>query len=144
MTALATGDTTPSTVDPRRRPARHRYAPAVAGYAFVAAVLLVAGTPVEALARWTGYALLAVLLPGTLVFRALRRRAYTLVEDLAMGAAVGLVLELAAWAVFAGLGVPGWLRLWPLAVLAPFAAVPRLRRHWRVRYATTVSTGWAW
>ncbi|MFG2059225.1 hypothetical protein ACGFI9_34930 [Micromonospora sp. NPDC048930] len=144
MTALATGDATPSTADPRRRPTLGRYAPAVAGYAVAAAVLLVAGTPVAALARWTGYALLAVLLPGTLVFRALRRRPYTLVEDLALGAAVGLVLELAAWAGFTALGVPGWLRLWPLAVLVPFAALPRLRRHWRVRYATTVPAGWAW
>ncbi|SBT45528.1 hypothetical protein [Micromonospora auratinigra] len=143
MTALAPGETTPSTVDPRR-PGPARWAPAVAGYALVAAVLLVAGTPVAALARWTGYALLAVLLPGTLVFRALRRRAYTLVEDLAMGAAVGLVLELAAWAVCTALGGPGWLRLWPLAVLVPFLAVPRLRRHWWVRYPTTAPTGWAW
>ncbi|MFR9774835.1 hypothetical protein ACL02O_02105 [Micromonospora sp. MS34] len=144
MTALATGDATPSTAGPRRRRAPHRYAPAVAGYAFAAAVLLTAGTPAAALARWTAYALLAVLLPGTLVFRALRRRAHTLVEDLALGAAVGLVLELAAWAVCTGLGVPGWLRFWPLAVLAPFAAVPRLRRHWRVRYAAAVPTNWAW
>ncbi|OKI77741.1 hypothetical protein [Micromonospora sp. CB01531] len=144
MTALASGGLAPSAVAPRRRPAALRHAPAVAGYAFVAAVLLVAGTPVAALARWTGYALLAVLLPGTLVFRALRRRPHTLIEDLALGAAVGLVLELAAWAAFTALGVPGWLRLWPLAVLLPFAAVPRLRRHWRVRYATVAPAGWAW
>ncbi|MCW3814126.1 hypothetical protein ONA91_06605 [Micromonospora sp. DR5-3] len=144
MTALASGDVAPSTVAPRHRPAVLRYAPAVAGYAFVAAVLLVAGTPVAAIARWTGYALLAVLLPGTLVFRALRRRPHTLVEDLALGAAVGLVLELAAWAACTALGVPGWLRLWPIAVLVPFAAVPRLRRHWRVRYDTAAPAGWAW
>ncbi|MGR6321386.1 hypothetical protein Q2K19_18820 [Micromonospora soli] len=143
MTALATGGAAPPTVGPRR-PALRRYAPALAGYAVVATVLLVADTPVAALARWTGYAVLAVLLPGTLVFRALRRRPHTLVEDLAMGAAVGLVLELAAWAACTALGVPGWLRLWPLAVLVPFAAVPRLRRHWRVRYPAVAPTGWAW
>ncbi|MFI7427402.1 hypothetical protein ACIBPB_10485 [Micromonospora sp. NPDC049836] len=144
MTALATGGPAPAAVAPGRRSRLRRYAPAAAGYLAVAAILLVAGTPVGALARWTAYALLAVLLPGTLVFRALRRRAYTLVEDLALGAAVGLVLELAAWAVCTGLGVPGWLRLWPLAVVVPFVAVRRLRRHWRVRYATTVPAGWAW
>ncbi|PWR09416.1 hypothetical protein DKT69_30965 [Micromonospora sicca] len=144
MTTLATGDATPSTVGPRRHPAAVRFAPALAGYAFVAVVLLSAGTPALDIARWTAYALLAVLLPGTLVFRALRRRPHTLVEDLAMGAAVGLVLELAAWAAFTAVGAPGWLRLWPLAVLAPFAAVPRLRRHWRVRYDTVAPAGWAW
>ncbi|MET8910467.1 DUF2298 domain-containing protein [Micromonospora sp. NPDC004551] len=143
MTAVATG-AAPAAVDPRRRPAALRFAPAVAGYAAVAAVLLAAGTPAGAIARWTAYAALAVLLPGTLVFRALRRRPHTLVEDLAMGAAVGLVLELVAWAAFTAAGLPGWLRLWPLAVVAPFAAVPRLRRHWRVRHHTVVPAGWAW
>ncbi|MGW4297581.1 hypothetical protein ACWEH1_31765 [Micromonospora chersina] len=103
-----------------------------------------AGVSAAAVARWTAYAALAVLLPGTLVFRALRRRPHTLVEDLAMGAAVGLVLELVAWAGFTALGLPGWLRLWPLAVVGPFAAVPRLRRHWRVRYPTVAPAGWAW
>ncbi|RZU77446.1 hypothetical protein EV384_6168 [Micromonospora kangleipakensis] len=144
MTTLATGDAAPPTLGPRRRQAAARFAPALAGYAFVAVVLLSAGTPAPDLARWTAYALLAVLLPGTLVYRALRRRPHTLVEDLAMGAAVGLVLELAAWAAFTAVGAPGWLRLWPLVVLAPFAAVPRLRRHWRVRYDTAAPAGWAW
>ncbi|SCG61396.1 hypothetical protein [Micromonospora inositola] len=143
MTTLATGDAAPSAVGPRRRRAAVRFAPALAGYAAVAAVLLTTGTPAPDLGRWTAYALLAVLLPGTLVFRALRRRPHTLVEDLAMGAAVGLVLELTAWAAFTAVGAPGWLRLWPLAVLAPFAAVPALRRHWRVRYDTVAPAGWA-
>ncbi|SCL70401.1 DUF2298 domain-containing protein [Micromonospora chersina] len=143
MTALAAG-AAPAAVDPRRRPAALRWAPAVAAYAAVVAVLLAADTPVAPIARWTAYAALAVLLPGTLVFRALRRRPHTVVEDLAMGAAVGLVLELVAWAGFTALGLPGWLRLWPLAVVGPFAAVPRLRRHWRVRYPTVAPAGWAW
>ncbi|MET7969083.1 DUF2298 domain-containing protein [Micromonospora sp. NPDC005305] len=143
MTAVATG-AAPAAVDPRRRPAALRFAPAVAGYAAVVATLVAAGTPAGAIARWTAYAALAVLLPGTLVFRALRRRPHTLVEDLAMGAAVGLVLELVAWAGFTAVGLPGWLRLWPLAVVVPFAAVPRLRRHWWVRHPTVVPAGWAW
>ncbi|MFG1847589.1 hypothetical protein [Micromonospora carbonacea] len=129
---------------PARRPAALRYAPAVAGYAVVAAALLATGTPVADLARWTGYALLAVLLPGTLVFRALRRRPHTLVEDVAFGAAVGLVLELAGWAALTAAGLPHLLWLWPLAVLVPFAVVPRLRRHWRATGNTPVPTGWAW
>jgi len=40
---------------------------------------------------------IGVVVPGTLVYRALRGPVHTLVEDIAMGAAVGLVLELAAW-----------------------------------------------
>ncbi|KXK62498.1 hypothetical protein AWW66_08070 [Micromonospora rosaria] len=144
MTALATGAAPGPTTAARPRPGPVRWAPALVGYAVVATALLATGTPPVALARWTGYALLAVLLPGTLVYRALRRRPHTLVEDLAMGAAFGLVLELAAWAVTVGLGAPGWLRLWPLAVVLPFAAVPGLRRHWRPTGYARVPAGWAW
>ncbi|WDZ84621.1 hypothetical protein [Micromonospora cathayae] len=142
MTALATA--APSGVAPTRRPVAVRFAPLAVGFAFVAVTLLATGTPAVDLARFTGYASLAVLLPGTLVYRALRSRPHTLVEDLAVGAAVGLVLELAGWAVFVGLGVPGWLWLWPLAVVGPFLVVPRLRRHWRVTGYTPVPAGWAW
>ncbi|MEH1011761.1 hypothetical protein V6U90_01355 [Micromonospora sp. CPCC 206060] len=128
----------------RPAPAARRFAPALAAYLFVAGTLLATGTPLADLLRYTGYVVVGVLLPGTLVYRALRRRPHTLVEDLAMGAAVGLVLELVAWAGFTALGVPRWLWLWPLAVAVPFAAVPALRRHWWVRGHTPVPTGWAW
>lgn len=146
MTALANGEPelSPPAAALHARRVAVRFAPAIAGYAFVAVILLATGTPAVDLARYTGYALLAVLLPGTLVYRSLRRTPHTLVEDLAVGAAVGLVLELAGWAVLTGLGVPGWLRFWPLAVLVPFAVLPRLRRHWRVRDHTPVPAGWAW
>ncbi|HEX2771902.1 MAG TPA: hypothetical protein VHN18_05660 [Micromonosporaceae bacterium] len=110
----------------------------------MSAAVLATGTPGEDLVRYAGYALLAVVLPGTLVFRALRRRPHTLVEDLAVGAAVGLVLELVAWAAFTAIGAERWLRLWPLLVVVPFALLPRLRRHWWVRGYAPVPTGWAW
>ncbi|HZN73996.1 MAG TPA: hypothetical protein VFC00_20195 [Micromonosporaceae bacterium] len=111
---------------------------------FVSVTLLVADTPVTDLARYTAYALLAVMLPGTLVYRALRRTPHTLVEDLAMGVAVGLVLELAGWAVFSAADRRGWLWIWPLAVAVPFAVVPALRRHWWVRGYRPVPLGWSW
>lgn len=121
-----------------------RFAPALVAYLFVAGILLATGTPLVDLVRYTGYVVLGVLLPGTLVFRALRRRPHTLVEELAMGAAVGLVLELAAWAGFTALGAEKWLWLWPLAVVLPFVGLPVLRRHWWVRGHTPVPIGWAW
>lgn len=121
-----------------------RFAPAAAAFLLVAGTLLATGTPALDIARYTAYALLAVVLPGTLVYRALRRRPHTLVEDLAIGAAVGLVLELAAWALFVAAGLEHWLWLWPTAVVVPFVAVPALRTHWRPTGYTRVPTGWAW
>ncbi|GAB3181851.1 hypothetical protein GCM10027259_34340 [Micromonospora palomenae] len=144
MTALAAVTAARAAAAPRRRPAPARFAPALSGYAFVAVTLLAAGTPAPDLLRYTLYAALAVALPGTLLWRTLRRRPHTLVEDVAMGSALGLVLELVAWAACTAAGLPGWLRLWPVAVLLPYAAVPRLRRHWRAGGTTPVPTGWAW
>ena len=126
------------------RPVLWRWLPAAAGLGYVLWTLLAADTAPADLVRYAGYAVLAVLLPGTLLWRALRRAPHTLVEDLSMGAAVGLVLEIAGWAVFSALDLRGWLWLWPLAVLLPFAVVPGLRRHWWVRGYRPVPIGWSW
>ncbi|WP_369183844.1 hypothetical protein [Streptomyces sp. Y1] len=121
-----------------------RFAPAAAAYLLLVALLLAADTRPGDIARYTFYAAWAVLLPGTLVFRSLRRRPYTLVEDLALGAATGLVLELAAWAVLMPLGLQKAAIAWPLLVVVPFLAVPGLRRHWRPRGYRRQSAGWSW
>ncbi|GAA4701005.1 hypothetical protein GCM10023263_43440 [Phytohabitans rumicis] len=110
----------------------------------VAFFLIVSGTPVLDVARYAAYAALAVMLPGTLVYRALRRTPRTLVEDLAMGAAVGLVLELAAWFGFVSVGAERWLWAWPALVVVAFVAVRPLRRHWVVRGYERVPVGWSW
>jgi hypothetical protein len=93
--------------------------------------------------RYCAYALWAVILPGTLVYRALRPDPRTLVEDIAMGAAVGLTLELIAWAVFSALDVRFLLPGWPLLVVAAFLTKP-LRRHWRPTGYQQVSIKWSW
>lgn len=121
-----------------------RWLPLVAAVGYFAIIQLRAGTSLDDLVKYALYVGYAVLLPGTLVYRALRRRPHTLVEDLTMGAAVGLALELPAWAACAALDVQGWLWLWPLAVVIPFLAVPGLRRHWLVRGYTPTPIGWSW
>ncbi|MFE6867778.1 hypothetical protein ACFVFS_14555 [Kitasatospora sp. NPDC057692] len=120
------------------------FLPAAAAYALLVALLSAADTPPGDIARYTGYLLWAVLLPGTLVFRALRRRPHTLLEDLALGAVVGLALELLAWAVLVGLGLQSAAAAWPLAVVVPFLAVPGLRRHWLPRGYRRMPAGWSW
>jgi hypothetical protein len=121
-----------------------RWAPFAVTVLFTVGVLVATDTPVLDVVKYGLYALGAVVLPGTLVYRAVRPTPHSLVDDLAMGVAVGLVLEIAGWALFVGLGAPGLLWMWPLAVVVPFAAVPRLRRHWWVRGYTPVPVGWAW
>jgi hypothetical protein len=121
-----------------------RWLPLVAGVVYFAGLLVAAGTAPADIARYATYIFFALILPGTLVYRSLRGRPHTLVEDIAMGAAVGLALELAAWAVFAAFGIAGWLWLWPLAIIALFAGVPRLRRHWVVRGYVRTPVGWSW
>ncbi len=126
------------------RPSWLRWAPPLVAIAACAAILLATDTSPVDLGRFAAYALLAVILPGTLVYRALRRTPHTLVEDLAMGAAIGLTLELAAWAVFSALDARGALWLWPSAVVVTFLVVPSLRRHWWVRGYQPVPVGWSW
>jgi hypothetical protein len=128
-----------------RRSGFARWAPLGFAVAVVSLLLLRAGTSPADLLRYTAYAALAVVLPGTLVYRALRRNAYSLVEDLAMGAAVGLVLELAGWALFSALDLRFLVWLWPLLVIVPFVLIPALRRHWLVRdYETAAPLAWSW
>ncbi|MEU1747066.1 hypothetical protein [Micromonospora arida] len=113
----------------------------------IAALLVVwsrGGVPVPDLARFSAYWVLALVLPGTLVHRALRGSRGNLPEDLGYGAATGLVLEIMAWALAAATGQQSLLRWWPLPVLVAFVAVPGLRRHWRVGERRPLPLAWHW
>ncbi|MDN5767690.1 MAG: hypothetical protein L0H96_18820 [Humibacillus sp.] len=100
------------------------------------------GVPVPVVgAYWAAWAW-GVVGPGILVHRALRGRPSTMVGDLAMGACVGLVLQLAAWAVMTALGWQQHLLWWPVPLVLAFAAAPRLRRHFSLRpYEQRTATG---
>ncbi|WBB89439.1 hypothetical protein [Verrucosispora sp. WMMC514] len=102
------------------------------------------GIPVAEVGAFGAYWTLAVVLPGTLVHRALRGSRGNLPEDLGYGAATGLLLELAAWALAAGTGGQHLLRWWPLPVVVVFLAVPRLRRHWRTGSGRRLPLAWHW
>jgi hypothetical protein len=108
------------------------FLPAVVSAGVVVRGLLLTHTPPAAIGRYVLYLVFALLVPGTLVHRALRGHNPLLIVDLALGAATGIVLELLAWAIFVSLGIGQFLWLWPLAVIVPFVAVPALRQHWRV------------
>jgi hypothetical protein len=118
--------------------------PAAAVATVMVGLLGAANTPLWDICRYGAYVAYAVIVPGTLVYRALRRTPHTLIEDLAYGAVTGLVLEIAAWAVWSSVGARAWLWAWPLVVIAVFAAVPSLRRHWWVRDYRPTPAGFAW
>ncbi len=102
------------------------------------------GIPIAEVGAFGAYWTLAVVLPGTLVHRALRGSRGNLPEDLGYGAATGLLLELAAWALAAATGGQHLLRWWALPVVVVFLAVPRLRRHWRTGPGRRLPLAWHW
>lgn len=107
----------------------------------------------------TGYAAIArywaalgwsIVLPGMLVYRALRGRPSTILADIAFGGATGILLQLCAWAALTASGLQHWLILWPAPVVVAFVAIPALRKNWtiapykhRLNPATTVGIAFA-
>ncbi|HYN97888.1 MAG TPA: hypothetical protein VES42_28945 [Pilimelia sp.] len=107
---------------------------------WVPAALLVAATAVCLRAYGVGardagafavYLTLGLTVPGLLVWRALRGGARDLATDLAGGLVVGYAVELACYLPARAAGAPLLVLIWPAGTLVAFAAVPRLRRHWR-------------
>lgn len=78
------------------------------------------------LGRHTAYTVLALVVPGTLVHKALRGTAGSWLADLTLGMTLGLGLEIGAWMVASLLDVRGWLWTWPLFTLLVLA-IPQAR-----------------
>lgn len=113
-----------------------------AGVAGLAVWLLVlAGHPVTDPVLYGLYWTVAIAVPGVLLQRALMG-SRTLPEDLGLGAVMGLAWQLVGWVVLTGLQVQSLLWAWPIGLVAVFAAVPKLRKHWGVRERTPL--GWSW
>jgi hypothetical protein len=134
----------PPVVPPRRLGAA--LVPWLIPAALLVAGLLQTGTPVRAVALYASYLVLAVVLPGTLVHRAMRGSRGNLPEDLGLGTATGFVVLLLGWALAAATSLQALLPGWPLLVLVLFLAVPRLRRHWRIAPADRrpLPPLWSW
>ncbi|BCJ44022.1 hypothetical protein GCM10010168_68250 [Actinoplanes ianthinogenes] len=106
--------------------------------------LLGTGTPARDIALYGVYFLLAIVVPGTLVFRALFGSRGNWPEDLTLGTAAGLVVMLAGWALGAAFGLQSLLIGWPVLVVLPFLLVPGLRRCWRRGAGDPLPLGWHW
>ncbi|WP_246486649.1 hypothetical protein [Kribbella qitaiheensis] len=85
--------------------------------------------------------LLAVLLPGTLLWRALAG-GRSVSQDLGFGAVLGLAWQLATWAICTAIGLP--LLQWAAAALLvlTFAVVPALRPHLGLRGMAPAPPRW--
>ncbi|MEU4834261.1 hypothetical protein [Streptosporangium sp. NPDC023615] len=123
-----------------------KWAPAVFAVAVVAAALRFYGVPVADTAVFGGYVALGVALPGLLLVRALYRGARTLAfaEELALGLALGYAVEVPVYIAARAAGAPPLVLLWPLGTCAVFAAVPRLRGHFRGVARTREPAWYAW
>lgn len=92
---------------------------------------------------YASYWLVAVLLPGTLVYRTVSSSPRYRVEELAMGAATGLALDITAWYLLRAVGLDRLVGWWWVPVVGVFAAVPTLRTAWRSR-GRSAPRGWSW
>ncbi|NMO55037.1 hypothetical protein HH310_28110 [Actinoplanes sp. TBRC 11911] len=131
---------------PRRKKTQlfPRILPWIVPAALAVGGLVQTDTPIPDIALYVLYLGLGVVLPGTLVHRALRGSRGNWPEDLGLGAATGLLVMLVGWALAAATGLQALLPGWPLLILVLFAAVPRLRGHWRIAEPEPLPVRWSW
>ncbi|MFI5935059.1 hypothetical protein [Actinoplanes sp. NPDC051494] len=143
MTAVLTRPAPPSAPPVMQKKALTAVPWVLTGATFVTALLLNDVTPAQ-VAVYATYLVLGIVLPGTLVHRALRGSRGNLPEDLGLGAATGLLVQLLGWALAAATGLQQMLWCWPVLVLVAFLAVPSLRRHWRIAEPQPLPLRWSW
>lgn len=122
---------------------RSGWIPAALAAAFTVAVLSLYGVPLRQTVVFFAYVGLGVTLPGMLWWRILRGGPRHLVEDVAAGTALGYALEVLAYIPARALGVPLAVLVMPVATVAAFLAVPRLRSTW-AGAGVRVPLWWAW
>ncbi|MEV4138645.1 hypothetical protein AB0J72_41585 [Dactylosporangium sp. NPDC049742] len=103
------------------------------------ALPLALGTSPLDVVRYAGYFVYAVVVPGTLLYRAIRPTPRSLLEDLTYGTVAGLLAETAFLTVASLLDLRGWLWAWPLLVIVPLA---RFRKH--PCYPDRPTAAWSW
>lgn len=100
--------------------------------------------PAGDVVRYAAWMAAGVTLPGTLLWRAGRGTPRSFVEDVAGGAALGVAMQILIYIPLRWLGAPALIVAWPVAVVAAFAGIPRLRKHWRPRDLPRAPAGWSW
>lgn len=78
------------------------------------------------------------------MWRALHGPSRTLLDDVVIGSALGLVFSLGSYLLARLLGIPALALTAPAVVLILFAAHPKLRGHWRARNPEKVPRWFSW
>lgn len=117
--------------------------PGVVALAGCAATVRYYGISAGDVAKFAGYLLLAVAIPGVLLWRATGLGSGVLVEELAAGTAVGYAVGVGSYLAARASGVPNLSLSAPAVIITVFVAAPRLRRHWRGG-RVRAPAGWAW
>ena len=99
--------------------------------AMTAVALWFYGVPLVTTALFGTYLALGIVLPGTLVWRALHGHGGYLLAQVAAGAAVGYAGEVLVYIPARWIGLPLLVLAWPIGTVAAFLAVPKLRPYWR-------------
>ena len=109
-----------------------------------ACLLLAAyGTPWAAIALFSLYLGVGIMLPGVLLWRWLRGNVDGFAVDLPFGTGLGFALSILTYIPGRAIGVPVLPAIIPIATLAAFLAVPRLRGYWQSQRAP-MPAWWSW
>jgi hypothetical protein len=128
-----------------RRVLTSGWLPAALALVITVPELFVYGVPVATTAKFLGYVLVFLTVPGVLLWRVAYRRSHSFVEDLAAGTALGYAIEVLGYIPARTIGLPLLSMVPPLATIVAFLAVPRLRRYWRVEDLDgSPPLGWSW
>lgn len=106
--------------------------------------LLGSGVQWGEILQYLAYWLVGVLVPGVALHRLLRGQPPSLIEDLGLGAATGIALELLVGVLLGLIGADGFARWWAVLVYASLL-IPRFRIAVRTRpWERRESPGQAW
>lgn len=145
--AVGPGRTAGTGRPPVPRPALARWASwsaALVAVVGVVALLRRYDTPVPVTLAFGAAWLLLLTLPGTLLWRALRGSPRSLVEDVAMGSALGLAAQALLAFALSPFGLAPWSAAWAPVVVLTVTVHPRLRHVWHQRTpAVPASAAWA-
>jgi len=133
-----------------------RWAPAVLGLGAVLLAETVRGGPLGEALLYGLFLVVAIVLPGTVLWRLLGVRSRSYLEDVALGTALGGAVEVTLMWVLGFVGLQRFAILWAVAVLI-VSLLPRFRGvwtrrapatprpvAWSIAAAVVLCAGWVW